>query len=88
MRSTRATAAIARLNARNEGHRYQMVVTGAGLFMLQDQSEGRIQELSAALSLDDFVKLVDSLGPQKVRRVTKNDAAFAKQLVRKPGNSE
>jgi hypothetical protein len=88
MRSTRATAAIARLNARSEGHRYQMVVTGAGLFMLQDQIEGRIQELSAALSLDDFVKLVDSLGPQKVRRVTKNDAAFAKQLVRKTGNRE
>jgi hypothetical protein len=88
MRSTRATAAIARLNARSEGHRYQMVVTGAGLFMLQDQIEGRIQELSAALSLDDFVKLVDSLGPQKVRRVTKNDAAFAKQLIRKTGDSE
>jgi len=88
MRSTRATAAIARLNARSEGHRYQMVVTGAGLFMLQDQIEGRVQELSAALSLDDFVKLVDSLGPQKVRRVTKNDAAFAKLLVRKGGDGE
>ena len=85
MRSTRATAAISRLNARSEGHRYQMVVTGAGLFKLQDQVEGSIQELSAPLSLDDFVKLVDSLGPQKVRRVTKNDAAFAKQLVRKSG---
>ena len=88
MRSTRAAAAIARLNARSEGHLYRMVVTGNGLFKLQDQIDGGVQELSAALPLDDFVALVNSLGPQKVRRVTKNDAAFAKQLVRKTGADE
>lgn len=88
MRSTRATAAIARLNSRSEGHCYRVVITGAGLFKLQDQIDGRVDELSGALSLDDFVSLVDSLGPQKVRRVTKNDAAFAKQLVRKPRSEE
>lgn len=83
MRSTRATAAVARLNTRDVGHRYQLVVTGSGLFMLLDQVDGRLEELSAALPLDDFVALVDSLGPQKLRRQTKNDVAFAKQLVRK-----
>ena len=88
MRSTRATAAVARLNSRSEGHHYRVVMTGAGLFKLQDQLDGATSELSGALSLDDFVSLVNSLGPQMVRRVTKNDAAFAKQLVRKPRSDE
>ncbi|MBS1229877.1 MAG: hypothetical protein H6R17_3154 [Proteobacteria bacterium] len=82
MRSTRATAAVARLNKRSEGRLYQMVITGAGLFKLSEQSEGGIS--SEAMSLDDFVRYVDALGPQPVRRVTRNDAAFAKQLVKKP----
>ena len=88
MRSTRATAAIARLNSRSEGHCYRVVITGAGLFKLQDQLDGRVDELSAALPLDDFVSLVNSLGPRKVRRITKNDAAFARQLLRKPRSEE
>ena len=88
MRSTRATAAVARLNSRGEGHRYRMVITSTGLFKLQDQIDGGVSELSGPLQLDDFVSLVNSLGPQKVRRVTKNDAAFAKQLVRKPRSDE
>ncbi len=61
-----------------------MVLTGAGLFKLQEQSDGDCKPLSEALSLDEFVRLVDSMGPQKIRRMTKNDAAFAQQLVRKP----
>ncbi len=84
MRSTRATAAVARLNTRSEGHHYVMVLTGSGLFKLCEQSEGNNTPLSEALPLDEFVRLVDSMGPQKIRRITKNDAAFAKQLVRKP----
>jgi len=82
MRSTRATAAVARLNRRSEGRLYQMVLTGAGLFKLCEQVEGSLP--SAPMSLDDFVRFVDAQGPQPVRRVTKNDAAFAKQLIRKP----
>lgn len=85
MRSTRATAAVARLNGRSEGRHYAMVLTGAGLFKLRERLEGGDQELCEALPLDDFVRFVDALGPQKERRMTKNDAAFAKQLVRKPG---
>jgi hypothetical protein len=84
MRSTRATAAINRLNTRSEGHRYTMALTGSGLFTLHEQCEDGLQQLGTALALDDFVSFVDSLGPQKLRRITKNDAAFAKQLVRKP----
>ncbi|MDP3539661.1 MAG: hypothetical protein Q8S26_13265 [Azonexus sp.] len=83
MRSTRATAAVARLNQRSEGHLYLMVLTGSGQFMLRERIDGVDKVLSEALSLDDFVRFVDATGPQKVHRITKNDAAFAKQLVRK-----
>ncbi|MBL8415212.1 MAG: hypothetical protein JNM42_12315 [Propionivibrio sp.] len=83
MRSTRATAAVARLNQRSEGPRYTVVITSSGLFKLQAQAGDEAKQTSEALSLDDFVRFVDATGPQKIRRITKNDAAFAKQLVRK-----
>ena len=82
MRSTRATSAINRLNTRSEGHRYTMALTGRGLFTLHEQCEDGLTQLGNPLALDDFVAFVDSLGPQKLRRITKNDALFAKQLVR------
>ena len=81
MRSTRATAAVARLNKRSECGQYQLVVTGAGLFKLRDQGQGG--DASPALALDDFVRFVDAQGPQPTPRITKNDAAFARQLARK-----
>jgi hypothetical protein len=38
------------------------------------------------LPLDDFVGVVDAMGPQSERRMTKNDVAFQKQLTKKlPG---
>ncbi len=83
MRSTRATAAVARLNERSEGHHYLMVITGSGQFLLRERVDGVDQAVSEVLSLDDFVRFVNAKGPQKVHRVTKNDAAFAKQLIRK-----
>lgn len=83
MRSTRATAAVARLNNRSEGHHYLMALTGSGLFQLRERVEGVDQVLSEALSLDDFVRFVDAQGSQRKPRITKNDAAFARQLVRK-----
>ena len=83
MRSTRAAAAVARLNGRSDAPRYRMIATSTGLFKLSEQIGGSEQVLGAALELDAFVRFVDSLGPQKVRRITKSDAAFAKQLVRK-----
>ena len=84
MRSTRATAAVARLNQRSEGHHYLMVMTGSGLFLLRERVDGGDREVSEALPLDDFVRFVDAQGPQQAPRITKNDAAFARQLVRKP----
>jgi hypothetical protein len=83
MRSTRATAAVARLNQRSEGRHYLMVLTGNGQFLLRERVAGVDQTLSEALPLDDFVRFVDAQGPQKTPRITKNDAAFAKQLIRK-----
>jgi hypothetical protein len=84
MRSTRASAAIARLNRRSEGRNYLMAMTGSGLFQLRERVDGQDKDVSEALPLDDFVRFVNAQGPQEVKRVTKNDAAFAKQLVRKP----
>ena len=84
MRSTRATAAVARLNKRSEGRHYLMVMTGSGLFLLRERVDGGDRDVSEALPLDDFVRFVDAQGPQQAPRITKNDAAFARQLVRKP----
>lgn len=85
MRSTRATAAIARLNERSEGHQYTMALTGNGLLILRERVAGADRALSAALGLDEFVQLVDAMGPKKEVRITKSEAAFMKQLVKKNG---
>ena len=85
MRSTRATAAIARLNARSEGRHYTMALTGNGLLILRERLAGADSPLSAALTLDEFVRLADSLGPKKEVRISKSEADFMKQLVRKDG---
>jgi hypothetical protein len=61
-----------------------MAITCDGLFKLRERVDGADKQLSEALSLDDFVSLVNSMGPQKEHRITRNDAAFARQLVKKP----
>ena len=83
MRSTRATAAVARLNQRSEGRHYLMVMTGDGKFVLRERLPSGDKDVVEVLPLDDFVRQVNATGPQVVPRMTKNDAAFAKQLVRK-----
>ena len=60
-----------------------MVLTGTGLFILRERSDGADKPLSDILALDDFVRLVDSMGPKKTPRITKSEAAFIKQLVKK-----
>lgn len=60
-----------------------MVLTSSGLFKLHERIDGGDKQISAALSLDDFVRLVDSMGPKKIIRITKSEAAFARQLVKK-----
>jgi hypothetical protein len=84
MRSTRAASAVARLNERSEDTHYIMARTSNELFILREQTGNGDRAVSEALALDDFVKFVNAMGPQVIRRVTKNDAAFAKQLLKKP----
>ena len=84
MRSTRAAAAIARLNARCPEAHYMLSSTGNGMFFLSLMN-GEVEErVCEPMPLDVFVLHVNGMGPQEARRVTRNDAAFEKQLVRKP----
>ena len=60
-----------------------MVLSGTGLFILRERIDGADKPLSDALALDDFVRLVDSMGPKKKPRITTYEAAFMKQLAKK-----
>jgi hypothetical protein len=84
MRSTRAAAAVARLNERSPARQFRLVNLGTGLFALREQLADSELTLADGLSLDDFVLFVNALGPQTVPRITRNDVAFARQLIRKP----
>ncbi len=64
-----------------------MTLMSSGLLKLGERSEEGDKQLTDALSLDDFVSLVDSMGSQKVPRITKSEAAFLKQLVKKDSPS-
>ena len=80
-RSTRASAAVERLKRRTGVTSYSMGRTASGLFSLSEKPGA--PPLCAPLELDDFVAFVNGLGPQEVKRLTKNDVEFEKQLVRK-----
>jgi hypothetical protein len=81
MRSTRATAAVARLNARSTGEHYSMVRTASEHFYLVRQTEtGTTEPLGPPLELDAFVQMVNKTGPQIPQRVSKLDVAFERQL--------
>ena len=84
MRSTRANAAVARLNARDTDHHYSLGVSPGGLCcLLRVAADGSAEKISGDLELDEFVKFTDQTGPQKKLRVSKFDTAFEKQLQRK-----
>lgn len=84
MRTTRAAAAVARLNARDVQNTYSLAMTSDGQFRLVRTNEDDVQEaLGDALPLDEFVRFVDATGPQKPVRVSKLDVAFERQLARK-----
>lgn len=84
MRSTRASAAVTRLNARDPAHRYSMGVTASGFFyLLRASGNSPPERISADLTLDEFVQLANQTGPQKKVKVSKLDAAFEKQLGNK-----
>jgi hypothetical protein len=81
VRSTRASAAVDRLKRRSGITSYSMARTGDGLFFLSEKPGA--PPLCAPLELDEFVAFVNGLGPQEVKRVSKHDIEFEKQLVRK-----
>ena len=80
-RSTRASSAVDRLKRRTGHTGYSMARTSDGLFSLSEMPGS--PPLGPPLELDEFVQFVNGLGPQEVRRMTKSDIAFEKQLVRK-----
>jgi hypothetical protein len=80
-RSTRASTAVDRLKQRTGNPGYSMARTGEGLFFLSERPGA--PPLCPPLELDEFVAFVKKLGPQEVKRVSKLDVAFEKQLVKK-----
>jgi hypothetical protein len=83
MRSTKASSAVERLNKRGEQN-YSMGTNGKGLFWLsQPGKNGVSNKLCEPMTMDDFVVFVNGFGPQIVKRVSKLDVEFSKQLVKK-----
>lgn len=81
MRSTKASAAVTRLNARDTEYRYSLGVTASGFFYLLRASPGGTPEkISGDLTLEEFVAFTNGLGPQKKAKISKHDVAFEKQL--------
>ncbi|HEY8608654.1 MAG TPA: hypothetical protein VIM12_16195 [Noviherbaspirillum sp.] len=81
MRSTKASSAIARLNARDADFRYSLGINASGMFYLLKAAPGaRPERASDDLPLDEFVALVNKTGPQVKQKVSKLDEAFEKQL--------
>lgn len=80
-RSTRASTAVMRLKERTGNEGYSMSITGSGHFTLSEEPGG--PPVCDPMELDDFVAYVKKLGPQQVRKVSKLDVAFEKQLVKK-----
>jgi len=84
MRSTKASNAVTRLNARDPAYRYSMGITGNGHFYLLRAVPGSAPEkIGDEYELDEFVEFVNKTGPQKKPRISKLDAAFEKQLTNK-----
>lgn len=84
MRSTRASAAVARLNARDAEHDYTMALTPDGHFrLMRSTGDARPEAIGEALPLDEFVAFVNRTGPQVAARVSKLDIAFERQLQSK-----
>lgn len=83
MRSTKASAAVERLNKRSNGQ-YSMSFASNGMFCLVLKNEaGEAQRLCEPMQMDDFVVFVNAYGPQTPKRVSKLDIEFSKQLIRK-----
>ena len=95
MRSTKASAAIDRLNRRAGSEQYSMSMSQNGLISLVllhhvaanvvDHSIGqpaKPNRLCEPMPMDEFVAFVNAYGPQTPKRVSKLDTAFSEQLLR------
>ena len=83
MRSTKASSAVERLNKRGD-QKYSMGTNGKGLFWLSLSGEnGLSTKLCESMTMEDFVVFVNGFGSQIVKRVSKLDVEFSKQLVKK-----
>lgn len=83
-RSTKASAAIERLKRRSGNTLYSMTLNRGGMFCLVLANEtGDSNRLCEPLLLDDFVIFVNAYGPQTLKRVSKLDVVFQKQLSKK-----
>ncbi|HJU71637.1 MAG TPA: hypothetical protein VJ603_07305 [Paucimonas sp.] len=81
MRSTKASAAVSRLNARDTGYRYSLGMNASGFFYLLRAVGGAApQKVSGDLTLDEFVAFANKTGPQRPVKIGKLDVAFEKQL--------
>jgi len=64
-----------------------MIRSASGLFTLAVMSaDGDMEQLSPPLEQDEFVAFVNAYGPQEVKRVSKLDVAFEKQLKNRGGD--
>lgn len=85
MRSTKASAAVERLKARSGNAAYSMLRRSDGMFSLVlVTGAGASEPVGQPLPIDEFVRFVNGVGPQQPKRVSKLDAAFERQLVKKP----
>ncbi len=86
MRSTKASAAVTRLNARDTEHRYSMGITAAGYFYLlrsaAGDAQGKAERISGELTQEEFIELANRTGPQKKVKLSRLDVAFERQLNR------
>jgi hypothetical protein len=81
MRSTKASAAVTRLNARDTDYRYSMGITASGFFyLLRAGAGGAPERISGDLTQEEFIELVNRTGPQKKVKISRLDAAFEEQL--------
>ena len=84
MRSTKASAAIERLKRRSGNDQFSMTLTSSGLFCLVEMTtQGDSTRLCEPMIMADFVAFVNAYGPQIIKRVSKLDIAFSKQLGKK-----
>ena len=81
MRSTRASAAIERLNKRDATATYSMAFNRQGLFTLLKVVLNQDNErLCEPMDMEAFVIFVNGFGPQTPKRVSKLELAFSQQL--------